>query len=73
MQMTRDEFTARFPHRSPPVPAQYAGQWIAWNDERSEILAHGGELTEVRRQAIERGCACPVLQKVPRGPFVGGA
>ena len=72
MHMTVDEFTARFPNRGRPIPAEYAGQWIAWNDGRSEILAHGGDLGAVRRQAIEHGCDCPILQKVPRGPFVGG-
>jgi hypothetical protein len=71
--MTLDEFAARFPGRGRPVPAAYAGQWIAWNGDRSEILAHGAELTAVRQQAIQGGCACPVLQKVPCGPFVGGA
>jgi len=73
MQMKLDEFTARFPDRGRPVPAELAGQWIAWNDDRSQVLAHGTDLSEVRRQAAEHGCACPVLQKVPRAPFVGGA
>jgi len=65
------EFSARFPDRGRPVAAELAGQWIAWNDDRSQVLAHGSDLSEVRRQAAEHGCACPVLQKVPRAPFVG--
>jgi len=73
MQMTLDEFTARFPDRARPVSAEYAGQWIAWNEDRTTILAHGGDMAAVRQQALERGCARPLLQKVPRGPFVGGA
>ncbi|MBN2309333.1 MAG: hypothetical protein JXR94_10200 [Candidatus Hydrogenedentes bacterium] len=73
MQMTLDEFAAPFPNRGKPIPAEFAGEWIAWNDGRSEILAHGVELTDVRRRAVERGCARPVLQKVPHGPSVGGA
>ena len=38
MQMTVDEFTARFPDCRRLIPAEYVGQWIAWNDDRSEIL-----------------------------------
>ena len=73
MQMTLEQFTVRFPGRGRPVSAEYAGQWIAWNGDRSVILAHGTELSTVRQQAIQLGCACPVLQKVPHGPFVGSA
>jgi len=73
MQMTLDEYTCRFPDRVPPVPAEFAGQWIAWNEHRTEILAHGRQMPEVRRAALARGCPRPILQKVPRGPFVGGA
>jgi len=72
MQMTLDEFAARFPDRGRPIPAEYAGEWIAWNDEESEIVAHGVDFHEVSRQAAQRGCAKPVLQKIPQGPFVGG-
>ena len=73
MQMTLDEFTSRFPDRGQPVPAELAGQWVAWNEDRTEILAHGANLSKVREQAVSRGHAHPLLQKVPRGPFVGGA
>ena len=73
MQMTLDEFAARFPNRRRPVPAEYAGQWSAWNDDGAEVLAHGESLSGVREEAVQRGCPCPLLQKVPRGPFVGGA
>jgi hypothetical protein len=73
MRMTLDEFTTRFPSRSRPIPAEYAGQWIAWNDDHTEILAHGGNLGDVRQQALQRGCVCPILQRLPNGPFVGGA
>ena len=72
MRMTFEEFNARFPGRRPPTPAEHAGQWVAWNDDRTEVLAHGGNLNEVRARAVQQGCACPVLQKVPHGPFVGG-
>jgi hypothetical protein len=71
MKMTLEEYAARFPGRRPPVPAEYAGQWLAWNNDESEIVAHGTNMTEVWNQAIQRGCANPVLQKIPRGPFIG--
>jgi len=72
MPMTVDEFRVRFPGRSGLIPAEYAGQWIAWNDDRSEIVANGEDLNDVRLRAVQRGCACPVLHKIPHGPFVGG-
>jgi len=73
MQMKLDEYDLRFPNRVEPVPVEYAGQWVAWNEDRTEILFHGPDMSEVRGQAIAHGCACPVLQKVPCGPFVGGS
>ena len=73
MQMTLDQFTSRFPDRRQPVPAEFGGQWVAWNEDRTEILAHGANMSEVREEAVSRGYARPVLQKIPHGPFVGGA
>jgi hypothetical protein len=71
MHMKLDEYAARFPNRCKPVPEEYAGQWLAWSEDRIEILSHGSEMSEVRAQAIARGCASPILQKIPRGPFIG--
>lgn len=71
MQMTLKQFAARFPDRAPPVPLEFAGEWIAWNQECTKIVAHGREMSEVRNSAIAEGFASPVLQKVPRAPFVG--
>jgi hypothetical protein len=73
MQMTLDEYSSRFPDRPPPVPFDYAGQWIAWNEGRTEILAYGSDFTEVHDQAVQRGCAHPVLHKIPRGALIGRA
>ena len=61
----------RFPDRVQPVPEEYAGQWIAWNQDCTRIVARGTDLCEVRDRAITKGHARPVLQKVPRAPFVG--
>jgi hypothetical protein len=73
MQMKLRDYTTRFPGRPQPVPAEYAGEWVAWDEDRTGVLAHGARMDEVRQQAVARGCVRPVLQKVPRGPFVGGA
>jgi len=72
MQMTLEEYATRFPNRGQPVPYEYAGRWLAWNEARTEILSHGTDRKKVREEAVARGCAHPILQKIPRGPFVGG-
>ena len=71
MRITLEEYKARFPGRRAPIPPEYQGQWLAWSEDHTEILAHGGTLSEVRQQAAKRGCTRPVFQKVPRGPFIG--
>ena len=48
MKMGLDEYAARFPGRHRPVPGVYAGEWVAWNDKRTEVLAHGREMAVVR-------------------------
>jgi hypothetical protein len=72
MAMTFAEFASRFPSRARPIPAEYAGQWIAWDADRHTIVAHGVDMSQVRRDAVAAGYREPILQKVPRGPFVGG-
>ena len=52
---------------------EFSGQWLAWNQDRTEILAHGDDMAAVRERAIALGCPRPVLQKVPHAPFVGNA
>ena len=73
MAMTFEEFAGKHLDRPKPIPAEYAGQWIAWDASRREIVTHGLEMSRVRREAIAAGHPEPILQKVPRGPFVGGA
>jgi hypothetical protein len=72
MQMKLDEYIARFPDRGEPLPKEFAGQWVAWSENRSKILSHGTDMGVVRDKAIASGCERPILQKIPRGPFVGG-
>lgn len=54
------------PRRPKPAPAEYAGQWVAWNKERTEIVAHGPDMAEVYKRAIAAGHNDAVLQKVRR-------
>jgi hypothetical protein len=69
--MKPDEYLAKFPDRRKPVPLEYAGLWITWDDRLSEILSSGKDLAKVREKAVLRGCTNPVLQKIPQAPFVG--
>ena len=73
MRMTLDKVKKRFPDRPEPAPLELAGQWVAWNRDRSEIVAHGPKFDEVRADAIAAGCRDPLMQRVLGTPFVGGA
>lgn len=73
MHMTLDKVKKRFPDRPEPAPLELAGQWVAWNKDRSEIVAHGSKFDEVRADAIAAGCRDPLMQRVLGTPFVGGA
>ncbi|MEK6257088.1 MAG: hypothetical protein AABP62_00590 [Planctomycetota bacterium] len=60
---------------SPPrVPSNLGGRWIAWNHERSKIVANGTTLAEARAAARLAGEARPFLTKAPdpNVRFVGG-
>jgi hypothetical protein len=54
-------------HRPPPAPLEYAGQWVAWNREHTQIVAHGEKLVDVHRAAVAAGHPRAILQKVRRG------
>ena len=59
----------------PPTPPEYAGQWVAWNEDHTRIIAHGEDLARVERDAFAAGCADPIFEKaLPADSyFVGGA
>lgn len=61
-------------HRPPIVSKEYAGKWIAWDFQRTRILASGHTAREARDAAIKAGEPKPVLSKVPRADvrFIGG-
>jgi hypothetical protein len=58
---------------SPIVPIEYAGQWIAWNAEGTQIVASGRTIQEVVQAAAAAGEKQPVFAKVPKADvrFVG--
>ncbi len=55
------------------APVEFAGQWVAWNREQTEIIGHGSTWMDARQMAIEGGSPDPILQKVPRpeSVFIG--
>lgn len=73
MRMTLEEVKKRFPDRPKPAPLEFAGQWVAWRQDRSEIVAHGAKFHEVLAKAVAAGCREPLMQRVLGTPFVGGA
>ena len=42
MRMTLEEVKKRFPDRPKPAPLEFAGQWVAWNEDHTEIVAAVG-------------------------------
>lgn len=60
--------------RPPAVPIEYAGRWIAWNRQRTKIVATGATLPEARQAAQAAGETAAVFAKAPRANvrFVGG-
>jgi hypothetical protein len=73
MRLTLEEARKKFPDRPHPAPLEYAGQWVAWNKDRTRIVAHGDRFDEVRAQAAAAGFEDPLLQRVLSTSFVGTA
>jgi hypothetical protein len=57
----------------PPAPVKFAGQWVAWNKERTEIVAHGPNMAAVHAAALAAGHPRAILQRVrrPELRFIG--
>lgn len=47
-----------------PAPAEYAGKWVAWDRNRTRILASGTDVAAVRAAAVAAGESDPLMQKV---------
>ncbi len=60
---------------APRVPIEYCGKWIAWDHERTRIVASGDSLAEAKESARQVGETKPILAKAPNAHvrFVGGA
>jgi hypothetical protein len=71
MKLTPEQARRRFADRPQPTPVEFAGQWVAWNGERTRILAHGANFGKVRAEGISAGCTAPLMQRVLATPFVG--
>lgn len=58
----------------PRVPKEYAGKWIAWNSQRTRIVASGATFAEVTQAAEAAGELNPIFAKAPRASvrFLGG-
>jgi hypothetical protein len=58
----------------PIVPKKFAGQWIAWNRNKTAIIASGRSLDDAIRAAEASGEPSPILAKVPHANvrFLGG-
>jgi hypothetical protein len=61
--------------RPKPAPVEFAGQWVAWNRQRTEIIARGSEMAAVHQAAIDAGHPDAILQRVrrPELTFIGAA
>ena len=55
------------------VPLEYAGLWIAWNHERTHIIASGRTVEDVVKAAAATGEKDPMFAKAPKANvrFVG--
>ena len=70
--MTENQDAQHRPGAPATLPAELAGQWIAWNRDMTEVIAHGSSLSEVRQEASRNSEAEPVFQKAPKAvSFIG--
>ena len=47
----------------PPVPPQYAGQWVAWDHERTRLIASGPTWEQAFQAARASGEKQPYLER----------
>ena len=62
MRISLADAKKRFGDRPRPVPLEFAGQWVAWNEDRTQIIAHSREFGVARAEAIRAGCQDPLMQ-----------
>jgi hypothetical protein len=49
-----------------PAPIEFSGQWVAWNRQRTQIIAHGPTMASVHAATIADGHVNAILQRVRR-------
>lgn len=54
------------PGRPRMAPTKYAGLWIAWNADQTEVIASGRDSATVRAAAIAAGQPLALLERVRR-------
>ena len=54
------------PRRMKPAPVEYAGQWVAWNRDRTAIIAHAKTMKEVILAARALGETEALFERVRR-------
>ena len=61
------------PRATRSMPIEYAGKWVAWSSDHSQVVAHSDDIKELWRIVHERRIADPIFEKVPRSDtrFVG--
>jgi hypothetical protein len=70
--MTKRNVASKLPIPK-PAPVEFAGQWVAWNKQRTEIVAHGKAMAAVCQAAIAAGHPDSILQRVrdPNARYIG--
>lgn len=70
--VTQSDRRLQDPRRPKAAPVELAGQWVAWDRERTEIVASGDDFAAVREEAIASGHTMPLMEVVPRPcSFIG--
>jgi hypothetical protein len=49
-----------------PAPLEFAGLWVAWNDDETAIVAQAKTLADVEKAAQDAGYPDAVLERVRR-------
>lgn len=44
----------------------YKGLWVALKDDETTVISSGSKLSEVLREAMDKGFSKPIVAKVPK-------
>jgi hypothetical protein len=66
MDHTRNRLNGLFPHRrSPRVPGELRGKWVAWDRDQTRIVASGHTFEEAKGAAGAAGESSVLMARVP--------